>query len=114
MAGVAETAAGQTIVRTLRPTRGWSAIDVAEIVAFKDLLVELARRDIKLRYRQTLLGVAWVVLQPLLAAALLTFAFSVVAGLKTTGMPSFLVTYAGLLAWNVFGWTLSKIGRAHV
>jgi lipopolysaccharide transport system permease protein len=119
MARVAEPAARQTIMRTLRPTRGWSTIDLSEIIDFKDLLVELARRDIKLRYRQTLLGVAWVVLQPLLAAALLTFAFGVVAGLKTTGMPAFLVTYAGLLAWNVFGWTLSKtsvsmVGNAYL
>jgi lipopolysaccharide transport system permease protein len=60
-----------------------------------------------------------VVLQPLLAAAMLTFAFSVVAGVKTTGIPPFLVTYAGLVAWNVFGWTLSKasvsmVGNAYL
>jgi lipopolysaccharide transport system permease protein len=119
MAGVGAPPASVAIVRTLRPTRGWVSIDLGEIIAFRDLLAEFARRDIKLRYRQTVLGVAWVVLQPLLAAAMLTFAFSVVAGVKTTGTPPFLLTYAGLIAWNIFGWTLGKtsvsmVGNAYL
>ena len=65
----------------LRPTRGWVAIDFRELFRFKDLLFAFAGRDVKLRYRQTLLGVAWVVLQPLLAAGVLSFAFGIVAGL---------------------------------
>jgi len=69
-------------LRTLRPTTGWVALDLRELAQFQDLLVEFARRDVKLRYRQTLLGVAWVLLQPLVAAGVLTFAFGVVAGLK--------------------------------
>jgi lipopolysaccharide transport system permease protein len=100
--------------RTLRPTGGWVGIDLGELIQFKDLLVELARRDIKLRYRQTFLGIAWVLLQPLFAAGVLTFAFGVVAGLKPHGTSSFLFTYAGLLVWNVFAWTLSKTSLSMV
>lgn len=106
-------------LRTLRPTAGWVALDLRELVHFKDLLMELARRDIKLRYRQTFLGVGWVLLQPLLAAGILTFAFGFVAGLKPQGTSSFLFTYAGLLVWNIFAWTLTKtsfsmVGNAYL
>ena len=100
---------------TLRPTRGWVALDVAELLRFKDLLFELARKDIKLRYRQTLLGIAWVALQPLFGAGLLTFAFAVVAGLEAPqGTSFFLFSFAGLLAWNIFSWTLSKTSASMV
>ncbi len=90
------------------------ALDLRELVRFKDLLMELARRDIKLRYRQTFLGVGWVLIQPLLAAGMLTFAFGVVAGLKPEGTSSLLFTYGGLLVWNVFSWTLSKTSLSMV
>lgn len=116
MANGATPAVRRTV---LRATSGWVAIDVAELVQFKDLLLELATRDVKLRYKQTALGVGWVVLQPLLGAGLLNFAFGIVAGLKTEGTSYFLFSFAGLLAWNVFGWTLSKtsfsmVGNAYL
>ena len=98
----------------LRPTHGWVSIDVRELVRFKDLLFQLAARDVKLRYKQTLLGVTWVVLQPVLAAGLLNFAFGVVAGLKTDRTPYFLFSFVGLAAWNLFGWTLSKTSSSMV
>ena len=100
--------------RTLRPSTGWVAIEFRELIRFVDLMMELARRDVKLRYRQTFLGIAWVILQPLVAAGVLTFAFSVVAGLKPEGGSAFLFTYAGLLGWNVFAWTLSKTSLSMV
>jgi lipopolysaccharide transport system permease protein len=103
------------MITVLRPTRGWVAIDFNELIRFKDLLLEFATRDIKLRYKQTALGVAWVVLQPLLAAGLLTFAFAIVAGLKIDDhTPYFLFSFAGLLAWNVFSWTLTKTSMSLV
>jgi lipopolysaccharide transport system permease protein len=102
-------------VRTrLRPTRGWVAIDVLELMRFRDLLIEFARRDVKLRYRQTLLGILWVVLQPLLAAGLLTFAFAIVAGMRPEGTSYFLFSFGGLLVWNVFSATLSKASLSMV
>jgi len=101
---VAKTAA----VRTLRPTTGWVAVDLHEILDFKDLILEFARRDIKLRYRQTVLGIAWVVMQPIVAAGVLNFAFGVVAGARPRGPSYFLFTFAGLLMWNLFSMTLNK------
>ena len=95
-------------LRALRPTTGWVSLDLHELGEFRDLLLELARRDIKLRYRQTVLGIAWVVLQPLLAAGVLNFAFGIVAGARPPGGWYFLFTFVGLLAWNLFSFTLSK------
>ena len=95
-------------LRRLRPTTGWVAIDLRELVEFKDLVLEFARRDIKLRYRQTLLGIVWVVVQPIVAAGVLNFAFGIVAGARPQGPSYFLFTFAGVLAWNLFSWTLSK------
>jgi len=103
-----------TAATVLRPTSGWIAIDFRELVRFRDLLFAFAGRDVKLRYRQTLLGAAWVVLQPLVAAGILSFAFGVVAGLRTAGTPFFLFSFAGLLAWNVFSWTLNKTSLSMV
>lgn len=95
-------------LRRLRPTTGWVAIDLHELVEFKDLVLEFARRDIKLRYRQTILGIVWVVVQPIVAAGVLNFAFGIVAGARPQGPSYFLFTFAGVLAWNLFSWTLSK------
>ena len=54
----------------IQPSRGWSALDLRGVWAFRDLLWTLAERDVKLRYKQTVLGVIWVVLQPLVASSL--------------------------------------------
>ncbi len=62
----------------------------------------------KVRYRQTILGVLWVVLQPLLAAMVLAFVFGRVAGVSTNGVPMFAVAFCGVLAWSSFATTLSR------
>ncbi len=99
----------------LRPTRGWVSIDFAELFRFRDLLFALASRDVKLRYKQTVLGIAWVVVQPLLAAGLLYFAFRVVARIEPPqGTSFFLFSFAGLLVWNLFSATLSKTSLSMV
>lgn len=95
---------------TIRPARGWQAIDLRELWQFRNLLVTLARRDVTLRYRQTALGVVWVVLQPLLAAGVFSFVFGKVAKLPSDGLPYFVFAYAGLLGWNAFSATLTKSG----
>lgn len=92
----------------IRPTSGWAALNLAETWQFRDLLFTLAGRDLKLRYKQTALGVAWVVLQPLLAAGIFSFVFGAVADLPSDGVPYFVFSYAGLLGWNLFNNILSK------
>lgn len=92
----------------IRPPSRWEAIDLRSLWRFRELLWALALRDIKLRYRQTVLGIAWVVFQPLLGAGIFAFVFGKVARLDSGGTPYLLFSYAGLLAWNLFSSTVLK------
>ena len=92
----------------MRPGRGWSSLNAQEVWEFRELLWTLTVRDLKLRYKQTALGVIWVVLQPLMAAGVFAFVFGVVAKLPTDGVPPFLLAYTGLLGWNLFNNTVTK------
>jgi lipopolysaccharide transport system permease protein len=93
---------------TIRPTSGWAAINFRELWQFRDLLMSLASRDLKLRYKQTVLGIIWVVLQPLLAAGIFSFVFGKLASFPSHGVPYFLFSYVGLLGWNLFANTVTK------
>jgi len=79
-----------------------------DLWAYRDLLWSLADRDLRLRYRQTVLGVAWVVLQPLLGALIFTFVFGVVAGLPSDGVPYFRFTFASLAGWGLFAGIVNR------
>ena len=100
--------------RTLKAKPGWQALNVKELWQFRDLLLTLAGRDVKLRYRQTAIGVFWVVLQPLFAAGIFSLVFGKLANLPTDGVPSFLFMYAGLLGLNVFSNTVIKVSGSLV
>src|SRR5262252_2605227 len=94
--------------QVIRPTSGWQAINLPELWQFRDLLLTLAMRDVKLRYKQTALGVIWVLLQPLISAGIFSFVFGKVAKLPSDGVPYFVFSYVGLLAWNIFSSTLGR------
>ena len=98
----------------ITPQSRWSLDELIELWRFRDLLGTLAARDVKLRYRQTALGVIWVVLQPVMAAGIFTFVFGRIAKLSSEGIPYFLFSYAGLLGWNAFSSTLTKSGASLV
>ena len=92
----------------IRPPKRFQAIDFKEIWNFRDLCLAFAIRDIKLRYKQTLLGASWVIIQPLMGAGIFTFVFGVMAQLPTDGLPPFLVSFAGMFAWSAFNNVLGK------
>jgi lipopolysaccharide transport system permease protein len=98
----------------IRPPSRWTSLGLREIAEFRDLLGSLTIRDIKLRYKQTLLGIAWVVLQPLLAAGIFTFVFGLIAKLPSDGVPYFLFSFAGMLGWNLFSNILTRAGTCLV
>jgi lipopolysaccharide transport system permease protein len=100
--------AWQAAPRVIRRRRGLERFRPAEVWAYRDLLWLLGARELRLRYRQTALGVAWVVLQPLLGAAVIAFVFGRVAGLQTAGTPYFVLAFTGLLGWSLFHATLTK------
>lgn len=95
-------------VFVIRPDSARSLGILGDLWAFRDLLWSLADRDLRLRYRQTMLGVAWVVLQPLLGALILTFVFGVVAGLPSEGVPYFRFTFASLAGWGLFAGIVTR------
>lgn len=98
----------------LKPKRGWQAIDLGEIYSYRELLFSLSSRDLKLRYKQTALGIIWVVLQPLMAAGTFSFVFGRVAKLSTDNTPTFLFAFIGMLGWNLFSGVLIKSSQSLV
>jgi lipopolysaccharide transport system permease protein len=97
----------------IKPSSGWVAIRFAELWQFRDLMWSLAGRDIKVRYKQTFLGVAWVILQPLMNAGIFSIVFGKIAGLDSrTVYPYFLFTLCGQLAWMTFSGTLLKCSES--
>ena len=93
----------------IKPSSGWAALNLQDVWRYRDLMWSFASRDIKLRYRQTVLGVGWVVFQPLIAAGIFSFVFGAVAKLPSDGVPYFLFSYAGLLGWNLFSNVFTKV-----
>lgn len=81
----------------------WSELWEAREVAYR-----FGQRDVILRYRQTAVGVVWVLLQPLVAAGVFSIVFGNLAGLPTDGVPYFLFSYVGMLAWNFFNGLVSR------
>ena len=89
---------------------GWG--EVLDLWEYRDLLWSLAFRDLKLRYRQTALGVLWVVFQPVAGAGIFAIVFGWIAGMSGRGQPYFLYSLAGLLVWNTFQSTFLKVSMA--
>jgi lipopolysaccharide transport system permease protein len=87
-------------------------IDLAEIYQSRELLLTLGIRDIKVRYKQTVLGVVWVVLQPLMASLIFAFIFGVLARLPSDGRPYILFAFAGLMAQTLTKASSSLVGNA--
>ncbi len=85
---------------------------LAEIWRSREILYFLAWRDIKVRYKQAALGVAWAVLQPLLTMIAFTFLFSRIAGFSSDGAPYPLFSFSALLLWTYFSVTLAQVGNS--
>jgi lipopolysaccharide transport system permease protein len=87
---------------TIESGRAWAPVNLRELWAYRELLYFLAWRDIKVRYKQTLMGVAWVVVQPLLLTLIFTLFLGVLARVPSDGVPYPLLVFAGLLPWSFF------------
>lgn len=97
----------------IEPQRKFS-LGLRDLWIYRDLLFILAERDIKLRYKQTILGIAWVILQPLVTAIIFTIVFGNFARMPSEGLPYILFVFAGLLPWNLFSSSLSRAGGSLV
>jgi lipopolysaccharide transport system permease protein len=94
------------IRRQARP--GWVAINFAELWRYRELVFFYAIRDLKVRYKQTLLGVLWVILQPVLTMVVFTIFFGKLARLPSDGLPYPIFTYSALLPWQLFAYALTQ------
>jgi lipopolysaccharide transport system permease protein len=92
----------------IRPTKGWAALNLRELWSYRDLLWILVERNIKVIYKQTALGMAWVALQPLIAAITMAVVFGRVAKLPSDGVPYLLFVFCGLTAWRYFSETAQR------
>ena len=100
----------------IKPKKGWSALHLRELWHYRELLYFLTWRDILVRYKQAVLGVAWAVLQPVLAMVVFTVIFNKLLGIGTGDydVPYPLFTYAGLLPWQLFSGSLQRSGTSLV
>lgn len=92
----------------IQPSRGWAPLDLKEIWRYRELLFFLTWRDIKVRYKQTALGAAWAVLQPLLTMVIFSVIFGNLAKLPSDGIPYPIFTYTALLPWQLFAFALGN------
>lgn len=93
----------------IEPPRGWHVLDLKEIWHYRELLFFLAWRDVKVRYKQTVLGIFWVVLQPFMSMVLFSVIFGNFMGV-TTDEPYPVFTYVALLPWTFFANALGRSG----
>ena len=110
---------------TLRPfvrrqaRSGWQTIDFAELWKYRELLLFQALRDLKVRYKQTVLGAAWAILQPVLTMVVFSIFFGNLAGIPSEGVPYPIFAFVALLPWQLFTYALmqssnSMVDNAHV
>jgi len=92
----------------IRPSGGWRAVNLVELWRYRELLFFLTLRDIKLRYKQTVLGVTWAVIQPLFTMLVFTVFFGNLGKIPSDGVPYSLFVMAALLPWQLFAYALTQ------
>ena len=101
-------------VTIIRPSRGWISINLRELWAYRGLLYFLTWRDIKVRYKQTVLGAAWAIIQPFFTMVVFSLFFGRLAGVPSEGVPYPIFAYCALLPWNYFAGALDRAGNSLV
>ena len=98
----------------IEPKKGWVPLDLREIWNYRELLYFLTKRDIKVRYKQTVLGGLWAIIQPVFTMIVFTLFFGRLAKMPSDGMPYPIFVYVGLLPWTYFANALSASGNSLV
>lgn len=105
---MSQTPPNPKLVKIIEPSSGWKMVDFKELWRYKDLLYFLTLRGIKARYAQSVLGVAWAIIQPLFTTLVFTLVFGGLAKVDSDGMPYVLFSYLALWPWNYFSGTLTE------
>jgi lipopolysaccharide transport system permease protein len=98
----------------IEPSKVWRVLDLRELWSYRELLGVLVMRDVKVRYKQTVLGAAWVVLRPLLTVAIFTVIFGMLVRIPSDGYPYAVFVYAALLPWTFFAGAVAASGNSLV
>ena len=98
----------------IQPTKRWSLLSFKDIWAYRELLFFLTWRDVKVRYKQTALGAAWAILQPLFMMIIFTIFFGRIAGVASAGIPYPVFALAGLVPWTFFSNSITASGNSLV
>ncbi|MEK7120570.1 MAG: ABC transporter permease, partial [Patescibacteria group bacterium] len=100
-------ASTQTPITTIRPKKLFSIRDITELWKYKELLYFFTWRDLKVRYKQTFVGVAWAIFQPFVTMFVFTIFFSKLGNMPSDSVPYPIFVYTGLLFWQFFSGALS-------
>lgn len=111
---ITDVDAGPNGTTILEPARSWQLVNVMELWRYRELLVFLVWRDIKVRYKQTLLGAAWAILQPTMMMIVFTVFFRRLAQVPADDMPYPLFVFTGLLPWSFFSTSISQAASSVV
>jgi lipopolysaccharide transport system permease protein len=98
----------------IEPTHGWVALRLYELWEYRELLYFLTWRDLKVRYKQTVFGVAWAIIQPLFTMIVFSLFFGKLAKVPSDGLPYPIFSYAALLPWNLFASSLGQSSNSLV
>lgn len=110
------TAASERPLPHLRiePSKGWVALKLNEVWAYRELLFFLTQRDIKVRYKQTVIGAAWAIIQPLMTMVVFSIFFGGLAQIPSDGIPYPIFSFAALVPWSLFSYGLSESSNSLV
>jgi len=105
---------GSEVLTVIKATSGWAPLDLAEIWEHRGLAYFFTWRDIKVRYKQSVLGIGWAVIQPFVTMVVFTLFFGKLAKIRTGDIPYPIFSYSGLLAWTYFSNALNASGNSLV
>jgi lipopolysaccharide transport system permease protein len=101
-------------VREIRPSRGWTALKIGDLIRYRELLLLLTWRDIKVRYKQTVLGALWAIIQPVFTMVVFTLFFGRLAKIPSDGIAYPVFSFCALLPWQLFAYALTQSSNSLV
>jgi len=99
---------------TIKPSYGWAALNLRDLLLYRELIFFMTWRDLKVRYKQTLLGASWAILQPFLTMVVFSIFFGNLAKVPSDGVPYPIFSYTALIPWTLFSKALQDASRSLV
>lgn len=98
----------------IRPRTGWNPLALGDLWRYRELVFFLAWRDISVRYKQTVLGAAWAIIQPFFTMVVFSIFFGALGGISSDGLPYPVFSFCALLPWQLFAYSLTESGNSLV